>query len=263
MLKNIVSPFLLPGLLMATLFLCKPEKANTLESGITDTGEAFEPVVVLQLFTSQGCSSCPPADALLKRLEESPGHESLFCVAYHVDYWDYIGWEDPFSRPGYTEKQKMYAAKFRNSRVYTPQMVINGKEHLVGSDATRITSRIREYRKEPSSNSIKVTAGSINASDLRLDYEVLGPLSGRKIRAVLVLDESITNVKRGENRDKSLINTNIAIMEGSKTLNASRGSLILKAPVLDNTLGSYHLVVLTETENLDITGAARTRITGE
>jgi hypothetical protein len=258
MLKNIVWAFLLPGLISTTPFPRKPEKEIAIVNHTSYLGQDFEPVVVLQLFTSQGCSSCPPADALLKRMTESPGSESLFCIAYHVDYWNYIGWEDPFSHSTYTAKQRAFAAKFGNGQIYTPQLVINGKEHHVGSDAARITSRIEAYREVPSSNSVMVSASRKVGRELQLDYEVLGPFEGRIIRAVLVLDESVTQVKRGENRNRDLMNTHIAIAEVSKRLTAPEGTLMLDIPSTVSAEGTYHLVILTETDTMDITGATRT-----
>ncbi|KKB08311.1 hypothetical protein VE26_14100 [Devosia chinhatensis] len=85
---------------------------------------------VVELFTSQGCSQCPPADALLNSLAE---RDDVVALAYHVDYWDYIGWEDTFGDKAFSDRQRSYAKSWGSTRIYTPQMVVNGSEGVVGS----------------------------------------------------------------------------------------------------------------------------------
>ena len=91
--------------------------------------------VVLELFTSQGCSSCPPADALLTELA---GRDGVIALALHVDYWDYLGWKDEFARAGNTARQRAYAKAARSRTIFTPEMIVQGDERLKGHDATRI-----------------------------------------------------------------------------------------------------------------------------
>lgn len=86
--------------------------------------------VVVELFTSQGCSSCPPADAFLHELSK---REDVIALALHVDYWDYIGWKDSFAQPAFTQRQKAYARAAGSRSVYTPQMIIAGQDHVVGT----------------------------------------------------------------------------------------------------------------------------------
>src|SRR5580698_8675797 len=100
--------------------------------------QAAQPVLV-ELFTSEGCSSCPPADALLRTLQSGqlvPGVPVL-AMSEHVDYWNHLGWRDPFSSAEVTARQQAYAARLRVDGPYTPQMVVDGAEELLGSDATR------------------------------------------------------------------------------------------------------------------------------
>jgi len=96
------------------------------------------PPAVLELFTSQGCSSCPPADALLGRLAREPG---IIALAWHVDYWNGLGWRDPYSSPAATERQRRYAEALRDE-VYTPALVVNGARMVVGSDQRAVESAI-------------------------------------------------------------------------------------------------------------------------
>ena len=92
------------------------------------------PKAVVELFTSQGCSSCPPADALLRRAGAAP---DLIALAYHIDYWDYIGWPDSFGSKDNSDRQRAYAESWGSSRVFTPQLIVNGAEGVVGSRRDR------------------------------------------------------------------------------------------------------------------------------
>ena len=103
--------------------------------------------VVVELFTSQGCSSCPPADALLRELAD---RHDVIALALHVDYWDYIGWKDQFALPGHAARQRAYAAAAGRRMIYTPQMVVNGREDLVGVHAMQLADLIADYRASAS-----------------------------------------------------------------------------------------------------------------
>ena len=104
-------------------------------------------VVVLELFTSQGCSSCPSADVLLEKVSNEFANKNVYTLSYHVDYWNYIGWTDPFSKKEFTQKQRDYAQKFRDNQIYTPAVVVNGKEHFVGSDRSKMYAKIQSVIK--------------------------------------------------------------------------------------------------------------------
>jgi hypothetical protein len=97
--------------------------------------------VVIELFTSQGCSSCPPADAILAELARDP---NLIALGFHVDYWDRLGWKDPLSAPGATERQNTYAAQFGSREVYTPQIVVDGEKPLIGSRRDEVLATINQ-----------------------------------------------------------------------------------------------------------------------
>jgi len=100
--------------------------------------------IVVELYTSQGCSSCPPADKLLKDLAE---HADVLPLALHVDYWDYIGWKDTFASPQYTARQKAYAAKSGHRTIYTPQMIIGGSDHVIGYVPMDVSEAIRRHQQ--------------------------------------------------------------------------------------------------------------------
>ncbi len=99
--------------------------------------------VVVELFTSQGCSSCPPADAILHKLAK---RDDVLPLALHVDYWDYIGWKDQFADPAHTQRQKGYAAAGGRNMIYTPQMIVMGQDSIVGADAIAVMDTVEKHR---------------------------------------------------------------------------------------------------------------------
>lgn len=115
-------------------------------SGDADPPRSGQPAggpVLLELFTSQGCSSCPPADRLLTRLAKDPKLAGqVIPLSFHVDYWDYIGWQDPFASPRWSERQRQYGRTFRSNRIYTPQLVVNGRTECVGSQENVVRQQI-------------------------------------------------------------------------------------------------------------------------
>ena len=113
---------------------------------------------LVELFTSEGCSSCPPADAILEEVQKKYIDKNVLVVAYHVDYWDKLGWKDVFSKAIFTERQNYYSNLFRLNSIYTPQVVVNGRKEFVGSNKARLTSSIDEQLAEKSAASIKLEA---------------------------------------------------------------------------------------------------------
>ncbi|MEP4434138.1 MAG: DUF1223 domain-containing protein, partial [Hyphomicrobiales bacterium] len=159
--------------------------------------------VVVELFTSQGCSSCPPADAMLHKLAE---RDDVIALALHVDYWDYIGWKDKFAVPAYTKRQRGYARANGRRMIYTPQMVINGEDDVIGAKPMEVSDLIQKHHEVSAKISLNVTrVGSkveINAKAL----EATGPMS---IQMVRYTPESEVKITRGENRGHTLSYANV------------------------------------------------------
>jgi len=129
----------LRGVLLAVPLACAHAE------GDPRVASAAEGPLVLELFTSQGCSSCPPADRLLSKLasSDSPADRTLAPLSFHVDYWNDLGWADPFSLPAWTERQRQYARALGDNRVYTPELVVGGATGMVGSNASAVTQAIQ------------------------------------------------------------------------------------------------------------------------
>lgn len=156
---------------------------------------------VVELFTSQGCSSCPPADAFLDELAE---REKVIALSYHVDYWDYLGWKDTFGSPEHSERQRAYADRRGDRRVYTPQMIVNGGDHLVGSDRLAVEEAI-EDASLPLDVELAREGGRIVAR--------IGGSGRRRGEATLWFAEVVrtaeVEIERGENRGEVIRYRNI------------------------------------------------------
>lgn len=219
----------------------------------------YKPVIVLELFTSQGCSSCPPADHLLKQVKQEHAHD-VIVMSYHVDYWNYIGWKDIFSKKAFNDKQRVYGLKFSSSSIYTPQVVVNGKEHFVGSNRSIMNAKLRQYSKQHSENLIDIMAVKKNSYSISFRYDITGDISKKRMRVALVLDERETHVKRGENRNSVLSNSNIVIEETYVELMNSSGKGTISIPELVHEDDSLSLVILMENDVLDIVAGSQVQL---
>lgn len=253
MYKKIIIPILGMALFFAVAMVClSADKSDS--SGVTIKKGMYEPIVVIELFTSQGCSSCPPADVLLQKMKQQYPNK-VFALSYHVDYWNYIGWKDPFSSSQFTTKQSFYNRKLGYRGNYTPEVIVNGKEHFVGSSASKMQSRIKKYGQENALNKIELKNVHRNQRTISFDFKVDGDFKDKQLRSVLVLDERTTSVKHGENRNRTLTNSNIVVLE--KYLDKKSVNAVIEIPDLVNTTDGLTLMLFTETESLDITGAAK------
>lgn len=212
--------------------------------------------IVLELFTSQGCSSCPPADVLLKQIKNKFPND-IIALSYHVDYWDYIGWKDPFSNQAHTKKQREYGRKFDQRSIYTPQMVINGKEHFVGSNSSILYSKIKEYSIGNRENPVELCSVELSNGTISFSYNTIENINDKWLRAVLVINERETKVKRGENRNRTLRNSNIVVADKIIELNSYERESFLTIPDLVTNHDDLTLVVILETQNHDIVGAVQ------
>jgi len=183
--------------------------------------------------------------------------EKVFALSYHVDYWNYIGWKDPFSKSTYAEKQREYNIKFRNRSNYTPQLVVNGKEHFVGSNSAKMYAKINTFKEKKTLNKVVLKEASIKGSDVSFSYDINGGLENKIIRTLLVLDERTTQVKRGENRNRTLKNTNIVVAEKSFLVENKTGSIKIPIPEIVTGSDKLNLIVLIENTDYDITAAAK------
>ncbi|MBK1636189.1 DUF1223 domain-containing protein [Rhodovulum adriaticum] len=160
--------------------------------------------VVVELFTSQGCSSCPPVDALIAELAK---RDDVIPLALHVDYWDYIGWKDIFADPAHTMRQKAYAQVAGARSIYTPQLVVGGTDHIVGYRPMDLARVIESHAESDSPVSLSMTRDGKNVvitaqSEQRFDEDVV-------LQVVRYRPEASVEIKRGENSGRVLHYANI------------------------------------------------------
>jgi hypothetical protein len=160
--------------------------------------------IVVELFTSQGCSSCPPADELAGELAK---RDDVLPLSFHVDYWDYLGWKDPFSSAENTNRQREYRGKFGLRYVYTPQMVIGGVREAVGSHRGKILRAIEQVRSRPQ---VPVTIGHPDRKTALVTIAAGRTPAGTATVWLFAYDKShTTEIQRGENGGVKLTNTNV------------------------------------------------------
>lgn len=165
----------------------------------TAAGQNGGGAVVIELYTSQGCSSCPPADALLRQLAIDP---RVIALSMHVDYWDYLGWKDKFASPQFTQRQRDYARAAGDKMIYTPQMVIGGIDRVVGSDASEVGAAIgsnlaltRDVNLTLAREGDRIVIRAVAAQPSNDSF---------KVQLVRYLDEATVSVRRGENAGHDL-----------------------------------------------------------
>lgn len=161
---------------------------------------------VVELFTSEGCSSCPAADVVLAKIA-AENKENVYVLGFHVDYWDRLGWKDAFSSAAYTQRQQEYGRVLRLSSIYTPQAIVNGEKELVGSDEKVLRSVIAEDLKKPGGKKIVLHAQGVGAA-INVNYQVAD--RGEDVLYIaLVQAHAETRVGAGENNGRKLEHVNI------------------------------------------------------
>lgn len=160
--------------------------------------------VVIELYTSQGCSSCPPADEMLTYLTK---REDVIPLALHVDYWDYIGWKDSFAQPRFTKRQKAYARAAGTRTIYTPQAVVGGLDHVVGNRPMEVSDQINRHAALPAVLSLSAERAG---DSLRIEVGPAAPGSGEMvIQLVRYKPKETVEILRGENAGKTITYHNI------------------------------------------------------
>ena len=168
---------------------------------------------VLELFTSQGCSSCPPADTVLRKFATQAREKNLrvYPISFHVDYWNYLGWKDPYSNTGATERQYAYAKAFGSTGVYTPQLVINGQEQFNGTDEARARRIVNEQTALASVAQLELSATLETGSTLKLHFRVTPQVPNSLLRIAFIAQQKENLVSRGENAGNTSSHSNVVI----------------------------------------------------
>ena len=166
------------------------------------------PAVLLELFTSQGCSSCPAADALFRDVLSK--RSDLLTLSLHVDYWDYIGWKDSFAKRQFTTRQKTYAQRSGRKSVYTPQVIVNGQDHVVGSNATAIKDAVARAAQTPRRVVLTLVEASL-AITATLKSNVDGTGGPVDVLAFYYKPQGKVAIQAGENAGQTLTYSNVVV----------------------------------------------------
>jgi hypothetical protein len=226
--------------------------------------------VIVELFTSEGCSSCPSADRLLDRLDRSQPLSGVHVIALeeHVDYWNNLGWKDPFSSAQYRVRQNDYAARvFQTDNIYTPQMIVNGQAGFSGGDASRAQQEIGRAAQSPISVvDLKTAPNATDANLIDLTVDVTNPKTAkiRNSNVYLAVTESglATNVSAGENSGRRLLHAPVVRSFGvigkldARGTNTGHITNTLRLPVEWQRANLRAVVFVQERDSYKITGAA-------
>ncbi len=202
--------------------------------------------VLIELFTSQGCSSCPPADAYLGELVE---RDDVVALSLPVDYWNYLGWEDTFGKAAHSDRQRAYAEERGDGMVYTPQMVVNGRWHVVGSDRAAVENAIAAAEDLPSVDI------AINRDDEGLRVEIPAAVDGDQnwgtVWLVMFDDAETVDIGRGENAGRTVTYHHI-VLEMNRLTMWRGDAMSIELPMMElHDLGADGCAVLLQQDGSD------------
>ncbi|MCA9407476.1 MAG: DUF1223 domain-containing protein [Candidatus Omnitrophica bacterium] len=221
--------------------------------------EDLEPIAVVELFTSEGCSSCPPADAILRQITQDArdSAKKIYPLSFHVDYWNYLGWKDPFSQAQYTQRQHEYSKILHSTSVYTPQMIINGKNAFGGYRQDLATKGIQSALTQTASQHIELNIKKNTTNSISLIYAIKGSIDRKKLNCALVQRGLTSKIIKGENAGKILTHDNVVLDFHSIRLQDFSGEVIFNKPSFWQAEESSIIAYIQNEENGEITGASK------
>ncbi|ADB38547.1 DUF1223 domain-containing protein [Spirosoma linguale] len=220
-----------------------------------------EPVAVVELFTSQGCSSCPSADRLLNETlaNATKTNRNIIGLSFHVDYWDRLGWKDPFSNHAFTKRQYQYSEHFGLPGVYTPQEVVNGQSEFVGSNRVQQSSQLDKALQEAATAGVQLKISAPSPNTRTLSYTLDGELANAVLNVALVSKMAVTQVSRGENAGHKLVHNNV--VRAFQTVPASsNGTVTLTLPDGFDPANGAVVAYVQGQQKLEIRGASQVDI---
>lgn len=229
---------------------CKAPKVAVVNSK-AKADSTVKGLAVVELFTSEGCSSCPTADALLEKLA-AEGQNNVYVLSYHVDYWDRLGWKDVFAKPAWTARQSAYVRHFNLESAYTPQAVVNGSEEFVGSGSLQLHTSVDNGLHQNFTQPLRVSA--LNQGEkISISYNATAS-NDNVVNLALVQKSATSQVARGENSGRQLHHINIVkdLLELPAT---AEGEAHFSVPQ-NFVTGDYKIIAFLQNKNdLKIVGA--------
>ncbi|MFN3197446.1 MAG: DUF1223 domain-containing protein [Bradymonadia bacterium] len=216
-----------------------------------------EAVAVVELYTSEGCSSCPPADAVLDAMGREARAKGLpvFPLAFHVDYWNYIGWDDPFSHKAWTQRQNQFAASRGSRRIYTPQMVVNGQREFVGSSAGKARAALSEALKSPAQVKVKIGALASQGRTVTAQYSLDTVPEGSKVLLAVTEGGLTSEIGAGENHGRTLTHGHVVRALGTDSAQ-SKGTIKARLPDGVDTKGLTAVIYVQHNRTWKVLGGA-------
>jgi hypothetical protein len=223
------TPLGILGVLFVVTSSCRGPSSSAIPEARADEpahGAAGDRSVVVELFTSEGCSSCPPADAVLADLASD---RRVFALSLHVDYWDELGWPDPFSSPDNTARQRAYASSFRARGMYTPQLVVAGIDGFTGSDRGQAETDIATALSRPAIATLALKVQARDDGWITVETQPTGAPPGAVVNVALVQRSATTQVRAGENSGRTLRHVDVVRAFATATA-AGAGAVRVKLP---------------------------------
>lgn len=210
-------------------------------------------LAIVELFTSQGCSSCPAADRNLTEVlaQASKEGNQVLGLSFHVDYWNYIGWKDPYSSKAFTERQRAYGEQMNLRSIYTPQMIVNGKTEFVGSNKSELKDALSSAYKQKPSYHILINQMKVEGDKLTFQYSV-DKLPANEVINFAIVEKSVENfVSRGENSGRKLHHDNVVRSFSTKNLQ-HQDQITVVLP--DASLKNLSLILYIQDKEWQVTG---------
>jgi hypothetical protein len=248
-------------ILFGTMLVTAIASAFTLkkmaESAPSDKGFA-----VVELFTSEGCSSCPPADALIAKVQKESTGKPIYILAFHVDYWNRLGWKDAFSDAAYSQRQKNYS-HWLKSEIYTPQAIVNGRTEFVGSEESNLRNAIKTGLQKDAKTMLSLNNVKLIHDKAALQYRADGETNNTSLLVALIEKNATSKVERGENAGRTLAHVQIVRKIQSINLQGHpSGSVNITLPAGFNAEGWEVIAFAQNNANGEITGATRAEFPG-
>jgi hypothetical protein len=226
---------------------------------IVQKSMAQPPFAVAELFTSEGCVSCPPADKVLSELkaEAEKNKQNIYFLEYHVDYWNRLGWKDPFSKNQFTLRQENYSRVLPGKELYTPQLVINGEAELTGSDKKTAETAIRNALARIPGLSVSIDSRVVVNDTLVVSYTLSKADKNASVKIGITEDRLESNVVRGENAGKKLMHDAVVLIFYSSQAAEAKGTVKIPLKGFVPKAGMQLVALVQQKQTMKILGATR------
>ncbi len=218
---------------------------------------------IIELFTSEGCSSCPPADELVAKIQKEDKDKPVYILAFHVDYWNRGGWKDVFSSSDYSKRQSDYAGYLHLQSVYTPQIVVNGKTEFVGSEEGTLRNAIKSNLQKPSTAQLSLNISAVEKGLAGIKYNTDGTDKNTVLQIAVLQKNAQTKVERGENAGHTLSHVQIVRKLQRVVLNGNTGSVNISLPQGFDSRGWEIIGFLQNISTGAVTAGARAAFSNE